>query len=331
VATESRIYHDKDADLRYLKGKTITVIGYGNQGRAQALNLRDSGLEALVGTLKDPSWAQAEQDGMAVLSISEAASEGDILLLLIPDEVMPEAFTQEIAPQLKENKVIAFASGYNIAFGLIKPPPFVDVILLAPRMIGVGVRELYLNGQGFPSFIAVEQDHSGQAREILLALAKGIGSTKAGVIEVTFAQEAEIDLFTEQAVGPIMSAAIQTAIEVEIEAGYPPEAVLLELYMSGEMGIVFNQIVEKGFIRQMELHSRTSQYGTMTRRPLFATPELKTKMKDVLAKIRSGEFAREWTAEQQAGQPLFHELKRKALEHPLNALEDKVRKELKGG
>jgi len=331
VATESRIYHDKDADLRYLKGKTIAVIGYGNQGRAQALNLRDSGLEALVGTLKDPSWAQAEQDGMAVLSISEAASEGDILLLLIPDEVMPEAFTQEIVPQLKENKVIAFASGYNIAFGLIKPPPFVDVILLAPRMIGVGVRELYLNGQGFPSFIAVEQDHSGQAREILLALAKGIGSTKAGVIEVTFAQEAEIDLFTEQAVGPIMSAAIQTAIEVEIEAGYPPEAVLLELYMSGEMGIVFNQIVEKGFIRQMELHSRTSQYGTMTRRPLFATPELKTKMKDVLAKIRSGEFAREWTAEQQAGQPLFNELKRKALEHPLNALEDKVRKELKGG
>ena len=331
MATESRIYHDKDADLRYLKGKTITVIGYGNQGRAQALNLRDSGLEALVGTLKDPSWAQAEQDGMAVLSISEAASEGDILLLLIPDEVMPEAFTQEIVPQLKENKVIAFASGYNIAFGLIKPPPFVDVILLAPRMIGVGVRELYLNGQGFPSFIAVEQDHSGQAREILLALAKGIGSTKAGVIEVTFAQEAEIDLFTEQAVGPIMSAAIQTAIEVEIEAGYPPEAVLLELYMSGEMGIVFNQIVEKGFIRQMELHSRTSQYGTMTRRPLFATPELKTKMKDVLAKIRSGEFAREWTAEQQAGQPLFNELKRKALEHPLNALEDKVRKELKGG
>ena len=331
MATESRIYHDKDADLRYLKGKTIAVIGYGNQGRAQALNLRDSGLEVLVGSLKDPSWAQAEQDGMAVLSISEAASEGDILLLLIPDEVMPEAFTQEIVPQLKENKVIAFASGYNIAFGLIKPPPFVDVILLAPRMIGVGVRELYLNGQGFPSFIAVEQDHSGQAREILLALAKGIGSTKAGVIEVTFAQEAEIDLFTEQAVGPIMSAAIQTAIEVEIEAGYPPEAVLLELYMSGEMGIVFNQIVEKGFIRQMELHSRTSQYGTMTRRPLFATPELKTKMKDVLAKIRSGEFAREWTAEQQAGQPLFNELKRKALEHPLNALEDKVRKELKGG
>ena len=331
MVTESRIYHDKDADLRYLKGKTIAVIGYGNQGRAQALNLRDSGLEALVGTLKDPSWAQAEQDGMAVLSIREAASEGDILLLLIPDEVMPEAFTQEIVPQLKENKVIAFASGYNIAFGLIKPPPFVDVILLAPRMIGVGVRELYLNGQGFPSFIAVEQNHSGQAKDILLALAKGIGSTKAGVIEVTFAQEAEIDLFTEQAVGPIMSAAIQTAIEVEIEAGYPPEAVLLELYMSGEMGIVFNQIVEKGFIRQMELHSRTSQYGTMTRRPLFATPELKTKMKDVLAKIRSGEFAREWTAEQQAGQPLFNELKRKALEHPLNALEDKVRKELKGG
>jgi ketol-acid reductoisomerase len=328
--TESRIYHDRDADLNYLKDKKIAIIGYGNQGRAQALNLRDSGLEVIVGTLPDISWEQAKADGVTVGGIREAASQGDIIMLLIPDEVMPEVFGQQILPELRDNKVLDFASGYNIAFGLIKPPPFVDVILLAPRMIGVGVRDLYLKGEGFPSFIAVEQDYSGQARDILLALAKGIGSTKAGVIEVTFAQEAEMDLFTEQAVGAIMSAAIQTAIEIEIEAGYPPEAVLLELYMSGEMGIVFNQIVEKGFIRQMDLHSRTSQYGTMTRRPLFATAELKAKMKDILEKIRSGEFAREWMAEQKAGHPVFNDLKQKALSHPLNALEDKVRRELKG-
>jgi len=328
MPSSARIYHDRDADLIHIKDKRIAVIGYGNQGRAQALNLRDSGLEVIVGTLKDSSWEQAEADGMPVMTVEEAASKGDIIMLLIPDEVMPSVFEREILPRLVAGNVLDFASGYNVAFGLIRPPEWVDVVMLAPRMIGVGVRELFLQGKGFPSFIGIEQNYSGRAREILLALAKGIGSTRAGVIELTFAQEAELDLFTEQALGAIMSAALQTAIEIEIEAGYPPEAVLIELYMSGELGIVFHQMVEKGFIRQMDLHSRTSQYGTMTRRPLFATPELKAKMKEVLEKIRSGEFAREWTAEQKAGYPLFRELKEKALAHPLNELEERVRKEL---
>lgn len=323
------IYHDEDADLEVLRGKVVAVIGYGNQGRAQGLNLRDSGLNVIVGALQDSSWEQAQADGMAVYPIEEAARQGEVLMMLIPDEVMPEVFTGTIAPKLKERDVLDFASGYNIAFGLIQPPPFVDVVLVAPRMIGLGVRELYLKGEGFPSFVGVGQDSSGRAKEITLALAKGIGSTRAGAIEVTFAQEAELDLFSEQALGPIMSAAFQTAIEVELEAGYPPEAVLLELYMSGELGVVFNAMVEKGFIRQMDLHSRTSQYGTMTRRPRFATAELKSKMREVLEEIRSGQFAREWTAEQRAGLPLFRSLKEQALKHPLNALEDQLKKGLR--
>lgn len=323
------IYHDEDADLEVLRGKVIAVIGYGNQGRAQGLNLRDSGLNVIVGTLQDSSWDQAAADGMAVYPIEEAARRGDLLMMLMPDEVMPEVFAGVIAPQLREGDLLDFASGYNIAFGLIQPPPFVDVILVAPRMIGLGVRELYLKGQGFPSFVSVGQDSSGRAKEITLALAKGIGSTRSGAIEVTFAQEAELDLFSEQALGPIMSAAFLTAIEVELEAGYPPEAVLLELYMSGELGVVFNAMVEKGFIRQMDLHSRTSQYGTMTRRPRFATAELKAKMRDVLEEIRSGQFAREWTAEQRAGLSLFRSLKEQALKHPLNELEDQLKKALR--
>ena len=324
----ARIYHDEDADLGILRSKRIAVIGYGNQGRAQGLNLRDNGLEVIVGTSRDSSWEQAEADGMTVYSAAEATRQGDVLLLLIPDEILPEVFQQDIAPGLKKGDVLDFASGYNIAFKLISPPSFADVVLVAPRMIGLGVRDLFLKGQSFPSFLGVEQDASGDALKMALALAKGIGSTKAGAIEMTFAQEAEMDLFSEQALGAIMSAAFLTAIEVEIEAGYPPEAVLLELYMSGELGVVFEAMAQKGFLKQMDLHSQTSQYGTMTRRPRFATPEFKSKMKEVLEEIRSGRFAQEWTAEQKAGHPLFRELKQKAQEHPLNEMEERVRREL---
>lgn len=324
----ARIYHDEEADLEVLRSRRIAVIGYGNQGRAQGLNLRDSGLEVIVGVPRDNSWELAEADGMPVCSVQEAACQGDVLLLLIPDEVLPEVFRRDIVPGLKDGDVLDFASGYNIAFKLISPPSYVDVVLVAPRMIGLGVRELYLKGGGFPSFLGVEQDASGQALQVALALAKGIGSTKAGAIEVSFAQEAEMDLFSEQALGAIMSAAFLTAIEVELEAGYPPEAVLLELYMSGELGVVFEAMAQKGFLKQMDLHSQTSQYGTMTRRPRFATQELKAKMKDILEEIRSGRFAQEWTAEQAAGHPRFRELKQKAWEHPLNEIEERVRRDL---
>lgn len=326
----AQIYHDSDADLSYLQGKTLAVIGYGNQGQAQALNLRDSGLNVIVGTLRDNSWKRAVDDKFAVYSIDEAAHLGQILMMLIPDEVMPEVYHREIAPHLSPDKVIDFASGYNIGFGLIKPPTFVDVVMVAPRMIGRGVRQLYRDGKSFASFIAVEQDASGLAKKIVLALAKGIGSTRAGVLELSMRQEAELDLFSEQAFGPAFGAALGAAISVELEAGYPPEAVLLELYMSGELAIVMQAGVEVGMIKQMDFHSQTSQYGSMTRRPRFATGELKEKMRAVLEEIRSGKFSQEWTAEQKAGLPNFRQLKAKAMKSPLIELEEKVRKELLG-
>jgi ketol-acid reductoisomerase len=320
-----QLYHDQDADLGMLEGKRIAVIGYGNQGRAQALNLRDGGLDVVVGNREDEFARQAGEDGLAVLSIGGAAAEAGVVLLLIPDEVMPEVFEAQIAPHLAEGTVLVFASGYNIAFGRITPPPSLDVVLVAPRMIGAGVRDLYLAGRGFPSFIGVEQDHSGQARAIALALAKGIGSTRMGVVEVTFAQEAELDLFTEQCFGPAFGQVLTTSVNLLLDEGYPPEAVLLELYMSGELSYTLAKIAELGLVEQTSLHSRTSQYGSMSRGMRFILPELRTKMQEGLAEIRSGQFAQEWAEEQAAGAPTLAMLKEAARSLPLHRLEHELR------
>ncbi|MDH7487823.1 MAG: ketol-acid reductoisomerase [Anaerolineae bacterium] len=322
-----RVYHDQDADMNLLAGRRIGVIGYGNQGRAQALNLRDSGLEVIVGNQEDEYAQQARADGFTVLPLAQAAAQADILLLLIPDEVMPQVFEQEIAPHLS-GKVLAFASGYNVAFGFITPPPDVDVVLVAPRMIGAGVRDLYLAGCGFPSFIGVAQDVSGRAKEIALALARGIGSTRAGVVEVTFAQEAELDLFTEQCFGPAFGHVLTTAVDLLLEEGYPPEAVLLELYMSGELSYTLGKIAELGMVEQGALHSRTSQYGSMSRGMRFLLPELRARMRQGLEEIRSGQFAREWAAEQAAGCPTLAALKEAARSLPLYELERELRQAL---
>jgi ketol-acid reductoisomerase len=324
-----QIYHDEDADLSLLEGRQIAVIGYGNQGRAQALNLRDSGLQVLVGNRDDDYAARAREDRFRVLSIEGAAAEADLLMMLIPDEVAPELFDREIAPQLAEGKAVVFATGYNIAFGFITPPPSVDVVLVAPRMIGAGVRDLYVAGRGFPSFIGVAQDHSGKARSIALALAKGIGSTRTGVVEVTFAQETELDLFTEQCFGPAFGHVLTTAVDLLLEEGYPPEAVLLELYMSGEFAYTLGKIAELGLVGQSALHSRTSQYGSMSRGVRFMLPELRVKMMEGLEEIRSGQFAQEWTAEQAAGAPTLEALREAAQSLPLVQLEQELRQGLK--
>ncbi len=327
------LYHDADADIDSLEGRRIAVIGYGNQGRAQALNLRDSGLDVTVGNREDEYAYQAREDGFTLQPIAEAAAAADVIMLLIPDEVAPDVYRAEILPHLVagSGKALVFATGYNIAFGFITAPPGVDIILVAPRMIGAGVRDLYVAGRGFPSFIGVAQDHSGQAREIALALAKGIGSTHMGAVEVTFQEEAELDLFTEQCFGPAFGHVLTTSVDLLLEAGYPPEAVLLELYMSGEFAYTLGKIAELGMVEQTALHSPTSQYGSMSRGMRFILPELRTKMQQGLEEIRSGQFAREWAAEQDAGQPTLRVLREAARSLPLHELEQELLRELAGG
>lgn len=324
------LIYDADADLSLLDDKTIAVIGYGNQGRAQALNLRDSGLRVIVGNRDDAYAERARSDGLRVVAIEKAAAEADVLLFLIPDEVMPNAFERDVAPGLKPGDVLVFSSGYAIAFGLLRPPKDIDVVLVAPRMIGQGVRDHYVAGSGFPSFVAVEQDYTGQARGIALAIAKGIGSTRAGVVEVSFAEEAELDLFTEQCFGPAFGRVLTTAVELLLEEGYPPAAVLLELYMSGELAYTMAKIAEMGIVEQSQLHSRTSQYGSMTRGMRFQLPGLRKKMLEGLEEIRSGAFAREWEAEQEEGAPTLEMLKASARSLPLYQLERDLREALRG-
>jgi len=241
----SQIYHDEDADLVDLEDQTVALIGYGNQGRSQALNLRDSGVNVTIGNIRDHAADVATKDGFSVLSIAEACEQADVVMLLVPDEIMPEVFKTH-------------ASGYNIAFNLITPPDFLDVALVAPRMIGVGVRETFVAGTGFPSFVGVHREATGNAKKRMLAIAKGIGSTRSGCIEMSMHDEASLDLFTEQAFGPAFGRVLITAIELLVEAGYPPEAVLLELYLSGEFAYSFEKMREVGMMKQMDFHSRTS-------------------------------------------------------------------------
>ncbi len=301
------IYHDADADLEELAGQTLAVVGYGNQGRSQALNLRDSGLAVIVGNVSDASAERAREDGFEVFEISEACRRADVVLLLIPDEVMPDVYGKEIAQNLRPGVLVDFASGYNVAFGLITVAEGLDVGMVAPRMIGPGVRDTYVRGQGFPSFVGVHQDATGRAKQRILALAKGLGSTRAGCIELSLHDEASLDLFTEQGFGPAFGRVLMTAVDVLVEAGYPPEAVLLELYMSGELAYTFEKIREVGLTQQMDYHSRTSQYGSITRgiRYLDLGEPVAERMRQVLAEIQDGTFAEEWSgAQATAGETL---------------------------
>jgi ketol-acid reductoisomerase len=325
-----RIFHDQDADLALLHGKHIAVIGYGNQGRAQALNLRDSGLDVVIGNREDEYAERGRKDGFMVLSIGAACQKADIVMMLIPDDVMPDVFDSEVVPGLEDGTVLSFASGYTVAFESVLPPSQVDVILVAPRMIGAGVRDKYVEGNGFPAFVGVHQDPSGRAKEIALALAKGIGATRFGVAETTFVQEAELDLFTEQCFGPAFGHVLTTAVDLLLEEGYPPEAVLLELYMSGEFSYTLQKIAELGMVEQTALHSPCSQYGSMSRGMRFMLPDLRERMRQGLDEIRSGQFAREWAAEQAAGCPTVGMLREAAQQLPLYQLERELRAALRG-
>jgi ketol-acid reductoisomerase len=323
------IYYDKDADVSILKNKVIAIIGYGNQGRSQALNMRDNGLNVIVGSIKDESWEKAKEDKFRVYPIEKAAELADVVCMLIPDEVQPSVYNESIKNQLKKGDVLNFSSGYNIHYGFIKPPPLVDVIMVAPKMIGVAVRELFVKGSGVPAMVAVHQNRSGKAKEIALAIAKSLGATRVGAIESSFEEETVLDLFGEQMMAGGSLFMTKMAFEVLTEAGYDPLTVLFDLYLSGESIQEGKLRARHGLFKQLKFHSTTSQYGQLTRGASIASKEVKKKLMGVLREIRSGKFAREWGRETRKMYPTFKKLREEILKHPINVFEEEVKKKIK--
>ena len=320
----AKIYFDKDVKLTPLRNKTIAVIGYGNQGAAQGLNLRDSGFEVIIGNRRDAYFRAAQEDKFAVYSIAEAVQRADIVIFSIPDEIQTKIYERHIQPHLRAGQVIDFASSYGVRFKTIVPPDDVDVIMMSPRAMGISVRESFVADKGVPGFVAIAQDASGKAKQIALALAKGVGCTRAGVVECSFDDEAYVNLFAEQGLWPVLTQAMWLSFEVLTEAGVPPEIVLLELYASGEASEVFGKWAFEGMFKQMRYHSPTSQYGCLTRAESLPNKEMKQHMRQILKKIRSGDFAKEWAREQEQGYRKLKKLKRKASQHPINKTEKRV-------
>ena len=310
-----QIYYDDDADLGVLAGKTIAVIGYGSQGHAQAQNLNDSGLDVIVG-LKDTSksWAQVEKDGLKVMTVPEASAKADIVQILVPDELQSQIYANDIEPGLTAGNAIAFSHGFNIHFGQIVPPEGVDVFMVAPKAPGHMVRRTFVEGNGVPGLIAVHQDATGEATEIGLAYARGIGCTKAGVIETTFAEETETDLFGEQVdlCGGV-TCMIKAAFEVLVEAGYQPEIAYFETLH--ELKLIVDLIHEGGLAKMWNSVSNTAEYGGLTVGPKIINEQSIDAMYDALEKIQSGEFAREWILESQARRPVLNALERMEKDH----------------
>lgn len=313
----ARMYYDEDANLDLLADKTIAIIGYGSQGHAHALNLKDSGMNVIVGLYPGSrSAAKAEAAGLKVKTVADAAQAADLVMILLPDEVQKSVYQAEIAPNLKEGDILAFAHGFNIHFGQIVPPDQVDVIMVAPKGPGHLVRRTYQQGEGVPSLFAVYQNATGQGRDRAMAYAKGIGGTRAGILETSFREETETDLFGEQAVlcGGL-SALIKSGFETLVEAGYQPELAYFECLH--EVKLIVDLIVEGGLATMRDSISNTAEYGDYTRGPRVVTPETKTQMKKILSEIQSGQFAREFVLENQAGKPGFTAMRRQEAEHPI--------------
>lgn len=327
----ANIYYDDDANLDLVIDKTIAIIGYGNQGRSQALNMRDSGVKnVIVGSRHDESFDQANEDGFIVYSIEEAAKKADIIFLLLPDEVAPEIYEEKIAPNLEPGNILNFASGYNVTFNRIIPDKGLDVIMVAPRMIGKGVRELFESGEGSPAFVAVEQDASGKALEYGKALCKAIGATRKGAIEVTFDDETCLDLMAEQGTWPIIYNVFVEAFKLQVEMGHPEEAVLMEMYLSKEPAVMMKKAAEVGFFRQLPFHSHTSQYGQLIGFNAVDTKEIRSFLKNRYDRIKGGEFAKEWDKEQHENNlSTLGELENEAFNCELTKAEDRLKLRLK--
>ncbi|NKB17395.1 MAG: ketol-acid reductoisomerase [Pseudanabaena sp. CRU_2_10] len=316
----AKMYYDTDANLDFLSGKKIAIIGYGSQGHAHALNLKDSGLEVMVGLYSgSPSWQKAEAEGLTVKNTADAAAAADFLMILLPDEVQKSVYTNDIAPNLKEGDVLAFAHGFNIHFAQVVPPAHVDVVMVAPKGPGHLVRRVFQQGQGVPSLFAVYQDASGQARDRAMAYARGIGGTRAGILETTFREETETDLFGEQVVlcGGL-SALIKSGFETLVNAGYQPELAYFECLH--EVKLIVDLIVEGGLSTMRHSISNTAEYGDYTRGDRIITDETRAEMRKILSEIQSGQFAREFVLENQSGKPGFTAMRRREAEHPIEAV-----------
>ena len=312
MASADEVLYDKDADLSALDGKTIAILGYGSQGHAHALNLKDSGMEVVVGLRPDSSSrSDAEGEGLEVLDVADAASRGDIVMILLPDEKQAQIWREEIADGIADGNLLMFAHGFAIRFGQIEPPAGVDVGMVAPKGPGHLVRREFTQGQGVPCLIAVHQDATGTARDRVLAYASGIGGGRAGIIETTFKDEAETDLFVEQAV--LCGGAtqlVQAGFETLVEAGYDPRLAYFECLH--ELKLIADLMYEKGIQGMRYSISNTAEYGDMTRGPRVITDETREAMRKILADIQSGEFANEWIAENEAGQENFQRMREEA-------------------
>ena len=306
------VYYDNDADLGLLAGKTIGMVGYGSQGHAHALNLRDSGQKVMVGLYPESrSRAAAEAEGLEVADVPEVAKAADVLMVAIPDHIQGEIYRTEIAPNLRPGSALMFAHGFSIHYGEVAPPPEMDVMMVAPKAPGHRMREQFLEGIGVPGLLAVHQNATGNAREIGLAYAKGVGCTKSGVLDTTFKDETETDLFGEQTVlcGGI-TALINTAFETLVEGGYPPEMAYFEVLH--EMKLIVDLIQQGGFNYMRYSVSDTAEYGDLTRGPRVIDEHVKENMKKILADIQDGTFAREWITENHEGRPRFRPLREEA-------------------
>src|SRR6202795_728349 len=312
-----KVFYDKDADLSLIKGKQVTIIGYGSQGHAHALNLKESGVNVTVGLRKNgASWSKAEKAGLKVKEVAEAVKGADVVMMLLPDEQIAEVYKNEVHDNAKEGAALAFAHGFNVHYGQVIPRADLDVIMIAPKAPGHTVRSTYAQGGGVPHLIAVAQDKSGAARDVALSYAAANGGGRAGIIETNFREETETDLFGEQAVlcGGTVDL-IKAGFETLVEAGYAPEMAYFECLH--EMKLIVDLIYEGGISEMRYSVSNTAQYGDMTRGPVVINDETKRRMKGLLAEVQSGAFAHEWMKENRLGRPRFRELEAQTKAHEI--------------
>ena len=321
----AKMYYESDADMSYLLDKTIGVIGYGSQGHAHALNLKDNGMDVMVGLYEgSKSWAEAEDQGLRVGLVADVARESDIIMMLLPDTTMAAVYKESVEPHMLPGKMLMFAHGFNIYYETIVPPDSIDVSMVAPKAPGHRMREVFTRGSGVPGLLAIHQDVSGHARDIGLAYARGVGCTRAGVLDTTFKEETETDLFGEQSVlcGGV-TALIKAAFETLVEAGYQPESAYFECMH--ELKLIVDLLYEGGMGYMRYSISDTAEYGDYSRGPAVIDEHVKENMKNVLAAIQDGSFAREWISENDEGRPRFNRLRDENARHPIESVGKELR------